>query len=214
MTSTENQPAENSQVENKDFSNVSYWNQYYTDNTEQFDWFQPWEFFKKYLCNRVTLGGNALNVGCGNSTLGKDLLEHFDKIVNIDYSQTVIDQMKDKYKDIPNLEWITTDCLKIELEEQFFDCIFDKGTFDCLTCDSESNEKVKSYLNEIDRLLTPYGTFVLISFAPEIARKRYFKEVSKQLKVVSVIPIPKPELKNAFYYVYLLMKNNTNSNIQ
>jgi 2-polyprenyl-3-methyl-5-hydroxy-6-metoxy-1,4-benzoquinol methylase len=44
-----------------------------------------------------------LIIGCGNSSLGYDMYkEGFTNIDNIDYADTVIERMKEKYKDSTN----------------------------------------------------------------------------------------------------------------
>ena len=132
----------------------------------------------------------------------------FVKVLNIDFSQVVIDQMSKKYENEPRLEWRVSDCIEMDINDHSYDCIFDKSTFDCLACSNNAEEIINSYLNEVYRILKSNGYFILISFAPEITRIRYFKAVSQKLKLVSVIPVPKPELPNSFHYIYIVIKNN------
>ncbi|KAK8841169.1 hypothetical protein M9Y10_027369 [Tritrichomonas musculus] len=200
---------ENSNPQKANYSDASFWDDYYNKNTEQFDWLQSWPNFKKSIPSGITLAGHAINVGCGNSPMSEKLLESgFVRVLNIDFSQVVINQMKNKYENEPKLEWEVGNCTKMDVKDLSFDCIFDKSTLDCLACSDNADTQINSYLNEVYRILKSNGYFILISFAPEITRLRYFKAVSQKLKVISVIQVPKPELANSFHYIYILTKIN------
>lgn len=200
---------ENSAPPKAKYSDVSYWNNYYEQNTDQFDWLQSWQTFKKSIPSGFTLAGNALNVGCGNSTMPEKLLEEgFARVLNIDFSNIVIEQMSQKYENESRLEWKVADCTNMDINDQSFDCIFDKSTLDCLACSDNAETQINSYLNEVHRILKPDGFFVLISFAPEVTRKRYFKPFTQKLKILSVIHVPKPEFPNTFHYIYLITKSS------
>lgn len=200
---------ENSAPPKANYSDVSFWDGYYEKNTEQFDWLQSWAIFQKSIPNGFTLAGNALNVGCGNSTMPEKLLEEgFAKVLNIDFSNVVIDQMTKKYENEPRLEWKVGNCTNMDVNDQSYDCIFDKSTFDCLACSDDAETQINSYLNEVYRILKPSGYFVMISFAPEVTRIRYFKPFTQKLKILSVIHVPKPEFPNSFHYIYLIVKQD------
>lgn len=73
-------------------------------------------------------------VGCGNSRLSVDLYEDgFHHIVNIDYSDIVINKMKERYNALTYMEWRVMDiCDMSSIERESFDVILEKGTLDAL----------------------------------------------------------------------------------
>ena len=79
------------------------------------------------------------------------------RIVNVDYSSVVIDQMKQKYgrseptnKDkggggggYPNMEFLCADiCTKLPFEDGSFDLIVCKGSFDAVLCSEGSVKNI------------------------------------------------------------------------
>ncbi|KAL7550737.1 hypothetical protein ACHAWF_013956 [Thalassiosira exigua] len=97
------------------YDSVDYWDDRYGSDKEPFEWYQNYEGVRhfltpKYLCqpkrggesdSRKSLASRILNVGCGNSRVGEGLLsEHGQReITNVDFSSTVVNQMKAKYTD-------------------------------------------------------------------------------------------------------------------
>ena len=59
-----------------------------------------------------------------------------------------------------------------EIVQESFLCIFDKGTFDCVVCNEESNaqQKIESMLENIHRILAPGGTYICVSRGPPETR--------------------------------------------
>jgi 2-polyprenyl-3-methyl-5-hydroxy-6-metoxy-1,4-benzoquinol methylase len=75
---------------------------------KQFEWYQNYEQLKDVITQFITKDNQILNIGCGNSS--KYLINMIEmsecmfksgyfKITNVDWSPTVIEQMKEKYKD-------------------------------------------------------------------------------------------------------------------
>jgi ubiquinone/menaquinone biosynthesis C-methylase UbiE len=64
-------------------------------------------------------------VGCGNSQMSNQMyLSNFKNIINIDISDIVIQKMKKQY---PEMEWQEMDATKMKFEDNYFDCVIDKG---------------------------------------------------------------------------------------
>ena len=56
---------------------------------------------KDVLTDYVSTEDKILNVGCGNSSLSKDMFdEGYERIANIDWSVVCIDYMRDKYETV------------------------------------------------------------------------------------------------------------------
>jgi len=71
----------------------------------------------------------VLQIGCGNSNLGEQLHDScgLQRLINLDLSATVIEQMRSKR---PDLHWMKGDALMLSAQfgEAAFDAVFDKGT--------------------------------------------------------------------------------------
>ena len=130
----------------------------------------------------------VLILGCGNSTFGQDMLMDgwWGGIVNVDFSQIVIDQMRQKYNDDfyqripqrhrrqpnqaaspPRMEFVCADMTKrLPFDDKSFDLIVCKGSFDAVLCGAGSVGSIKHVVRECVRLLTPgHGILFLVTHA-------------------------------------------------
>ena len=87
-----------------------------------------------------------LLIGCGNSSLGFDMWKDgFTNIDCIDYAQSVIDKMNEKYKEheesallYSQLRFHCVDMMDMKLyEEKQFDFVIDKATMDVILTDNK-----------------------------------------------------------------------------
>jgi hypothetical protein len=76
-----------------------------------------------------------LVIGAGNAPFSPDMysLGKYKKIVNIDLSNVVIDQMSGKY---PNQLWRTMDAMQMDFADSTFPVVVDKSLMDTLMCDN------------------------------------------------------------------------------
>jgi SAM-dependent methyltransferase len=56
-----------------------------------------------------------------------------------------------------------------------FDCIIDKGLMDSLLCGVKGSEAVENYIQEVERLLTPDGIFICITYGEPAERLKYLE---------------------------------------
>jgi ubiquinone/menaquinone biosynthesis C-methylase UbiE len=193
--------------EEPDFSSPSYWNAHYGKATDVFEWYQPWPSFKPFLKASVVYHGRALNVGCGTSQMSLQLLKDgFQKVISIDFSEIIINQMTARYAREARLEWRTADCTNLTFANNSIDFAFDKGTFDCLSAAVDAADRISQYLHSIARCIVDDGCLIIISFGPPDTRQRFFKPLEKQLKLVDTIQVPNPGINGAFHYLYVLRK--------
>ena len=62
-----------------------------------------------------------LHLGCGNSTLAEDLYHlGYQQIINVDYSPTVIEFMKERCKEMVEMTWVVGDIFKLDLYKSLF----------------------------------------------------------------------------------------------
>jgi SAM-dependent methyltransferase len=123
----------------------------------------------------------VLILGCGNSTFGEDMLRDgwTGKIVNVDFSSVVIDQMKTKYNDafyqrlsrnknvpapVEPMDFICADVTEeLQFSDESFDLIVCKGSFDAVLCSAGSVANIRHLTEECVRLLTGNGVFFLVT---------------------------------------------------
>mmetsp|Transcript_28747 Transcript_28747/g.63304 ORF Transcript_28747/g.63304 Transcript_28747/m.63304 type:complete len:472 (-) Transcript_28747:1214-2629(-) len=146
------------------YAETDYWNQRYTAQPTHFDWFYGYTALKPLLKCTLNKRKLCLHIGCGNSNLQDGLGASGYSIVNTDISHVVIEQMKEKYKNMPNLSYVLSD---VRAMPEFVDCQFgnvlDKGTLDALMCCGEADSNVAQMFSEISRVLSPGGMFLLIT---------------------------------------------------
>lgn len=193
----------------KEFGEDHYWEKKYQEKEEEYEWYQPWAAIKSYVL--PFLKGNQsqdiLNVGCGNSPMGVDMLnEGFNHIVNIDISNTVIEQMKKRYLEEKRCNWISMDCTQLEFKENTFDAVIEKGTIDALVCKKDQGSSIHKFLEESYRVLRDGGVFLSISFGKPSLRLNYYREVNLKWQVQDPIEIPKIMIPNQYYYLFVAIK--------
>lgn len=71
--------------------------------------------------------------GCGNSKLSEDMYrDGFRCITNIDYSEVVIENMKDRSPEARSMQWIVMDMTDLKFPNGSFDVVIEKATLDAL----------------------------------------------------------------------------------
>eukprot|EP01041_Mallomonas_annulata_P000997 gene997-1961_t len=177
-------------IVNSDYKLKSYWDERFSDE-ESFEWLLPYSDLKNFIDPIFTKNmKRALVIGCGNSSFSADLYDSgvFEGIVNIDYSDTVIEKMKALHEiDRPRMTWITMDMLHLEFDSSSFDIVIDKATMDALMVDEgdvwnpQTNviESVHVMCAGISQVLVPGGVFLQISFAQPHFRTKYLMNIWK-----------------------------------
>lgn len=131
----------------------------------------------------------VLILGCGNSPFGEQMRRDGwnGEIVNVDYSSVVIDHMRSKYEGDchrrddeygrPKMKWICADVTKgLPFEDESFDLIVCKGTFDAVLCTSGAPTAINTLVKECVRILTPgVGCFFLVTSGSKDDRLVYLE---------------------------------------
>jgi len=149
------------------------------------DWYMGFiEFCHVLIRLMPNLKGNILNVGSGVSEMPFYLYDlGYTNIVNLDYSEKAIEHLE---KEIESRSIImgccNDDARNMEnLEDEKFDYIIDKGTFDSIICSGDDD--IFDYLMEVDRVLKKDGTFFLISHSDRVDLFRFFNWKIRLVKI-------------------------------
>ncbi|RLM98956.1 methyltransferase-like protein 13 [Panicum miliaceum] len=124
-----------------DYGAAAYWDARYSSGSPAsggggkfFDWYQTYAALRPLLRARIPAASRVLMLGCGNSLLSEDMAKDgYKDIVNIDISSVVIEQMREKHKEIPQLTYMQMDVRDMNFfGDESFDCVLDKGTLDAM----------------------------------------------------------------------------------
>ena len=116
-------------------------------------------------------------VGCGNSQMSNQMyLSNFKNIINIDISDIVIQKMKKQY---PEMEWQEMDATKMKFEDNYFDCVIDKGTLDAIMCGNDPKPPAHLIL-EMHRVTKKGGNFCIITHGEPETRLDYFEKFKNE----------------------------------
>eukprot|EP00928_Gymnodinium_smaydae_P012080 TRINITY_DN14399_c0_g2_i2.p2 TRINITY_DN14399_c0_g2~~TRINITY_DN14399_c0_g2_i2.p2 ORF type:complete len:230 (+),score=51.30 TRINITY_DN14399_c0_g2_i2:1037-1726(+) len=168
----------------------SYWDAAYASGrySDEYEWNQScdviWPYVEEALEGRRE--ARVLHVGCGNSGLGRFLVDRgVLDVTNVDYSDVVIDMMRRKE---PSLCWVHADCTQPgALGCESYDCCIDKGAIDSLfeVGSEPMRERGRAMIEEIHRALRPGGRYLIISnggTANDALAARFAKVESKVIE--------------------------------
>ncbi|RZC40643.1 Methyltransf 25, and/or Spermine synth domain containing protein [Asbolus verrucosus] len=113
----------------EEFSQKEYWDSFFKKRgAKAFEWYCEYPELSEHLHKYIKQQNDILIIGCGNSTLGRDLYDiGYSKITNIDISQVVIRQMlAQNEKERPNLKYLQMDALNMSFNDEHFSVVLDK----------------------------------------------------------------------------------------
>ena len=173
-----------------DYSNYAdkkYWLERYENSKNSCEWYEDYETIKPII-NELNLSKRSviLHVGIGNSEFSEKMYdEGYKKCYNIDFARNVIHYMKQRNKrKRSSMIFETMNILDIEYEDDQFDIIFDKATFDCVLCDIGGESKAKIFMNEIYRLLKYKGYYFMISNSEPEKRIKYLQNSEMKFNIM------------------------------
>ena len=172
-----------SATDNSVFKEQGYWEDRFAEEDE-YDWLLTYEQLQTHLIPLLRPLERILVVGCGNSGLSAGLYDSgFTDIVNIDFSETVIDKMKEIHSiERPLMRWITMDMTDMNFDSHCFDVVIDKASMDALMVDEgdvwhpkqSTIDITDKMCKGVKRVLVPHtGRFIQLSFAQPHFRTKY-----------------------------------------
>ena len=120
----------------------------------------------------------ALDFGCGAGRLSRALAEHFDRVVGIDVSATMIDTARALNEDAGNIEFRRNASPRIEgIADASVDLVYSNMTLQHIPA-----PLALGYVDEFFRVLAPGGVavFQFVAGADESLRGRVFARVSNR----------------------------------
>ncbi|EOA26619.1 hypothetical protein CARUB_v10022681mg [Capsella rubella] len=160
----------------EDFTSKENWDKFFTlrGNDDSFEWYAEWPQLRDTLLPLLQESSSSssgslqiLVPGCGNSRLSEHLYDAgFRDITNVDFSKVVIsDMLRRNIRTRPQLRWRVMDITKMQLADESFDTVLDKGALDALMEPEVGTKLGNQYLTEAKRVLKPGGKFICLTLA-------------------------------------------------
>eukprot|EP00746_Dinoflagellata_sp_MGD_P136262 gnl/MRDRNA2_/MRDRNA2_70228_c0_seq1.p1 gnl/MRDRNA2_/MRDRNA2_70228_c0~~gnl/MRDRNA2_/MRDRNA2_70228_c0_seq1.p1 ORF type:complete len:890 (-),score=131.44 gnl/MRDRNA2_/MRDRNA2_70228_c0_seq1:97-2733(-) len=194
----------------RDMYPVSWWNDRYSMHPEPTEYLDDYHGFQSVL-ESVTQGDKnveVLDAGCGNSRIAENLYDNgYHKIISIDTSKVVIEQMRERHKKKPGMTFDVLDATNMSsIQNHSLDVVIDKALMDTMIENKNPFLNTFLYLQEVDRVLRPGGTFLCCSVrAMKIIEPFEFPHIEfecEEKEMLSPFGTRQP------YYVYICKKRN------
>ncbi|RDB23661.1 Methyltransferase-like protein 13 [Hypsizygus marmoreus] len=196
-------------AKNEEYGTKEYWDQRYTQESQDahFDWFKSYAELAPFILELIpNKDARILMLGCGNSKLSEEMWEDgYKNIINIDYSSVVVEQMRKRHRERPEMEWHEMDVRNLQFDDDSFDVAIDKGTMDAMMTAKGDvwdppEQVVKDCTREVEETIRVLrkgtGLFLYLTFGQPHFRKRYLIQPETKLEI--------RELGEAFhYYLYI-----------
>jgi len=158
-----------------------YWDKRFTKE-DNFEWCKSYGDFKDLMHKHVQKSDRILMLGCGNSSLSEDMYnDGYRNIVNIDFSQVVIEKMKRKCQDLIGMQWMMMDITDMTFAPGSFDVVIEKATLDALLVEEkdvwspseESRNMMHRVLLQVSQIVKEGGHFISVTFSQPHFRKPF-----------------------------------------
>lgn len=146
------------------YGKVQFWDDRFANDPEPFEWYYPYAYFRETICEYIQKDQSVIVAGCGNSNMLEDMAKDgFEKIIGADLSRVVIEQMKIKCAEYPQIKFFQGTMTDTDLPAGSVDAVIDKALLDSLLCSDTGPVTVSQYVYEVERLLVDTGVFIIIS---------------------------------------------------
>ncbi len=123
------------------------------------------DFIKGYSMGRATDGapGRALDLGCGTATNVITLAQHGWQVTGVDFARKAIGMAWRKVRRAGvEVDLRVGDVTKVGVADGVYDLVLDMGCFHSLTPEGRA-----AYVRNLERLMSPGGTFLLYVWVKE-----------------------------------------------
>jgi ubiquinone/menaquinone biosynthesis C-methylase UbiE len=160
-----------------DYASETYWDSRYKASEIDHEWYYSYETLEPLLRSVVETfedlsNCKALEIGCGDRPLVNRFHQlgiESSNLYGMDFSQVVVDKLiqHQSNTDEPNIQYLRADARKMPIfKSNDFNLVVDKGTIDAMLSSSNKKSSIKnarSIVEEVVRILTKTGSFILIS---------------------------------------------------
>lgn len=205
-----------------DFASEAYWDQFFLAEKSKpkpssFEWYGEFERDLLPLAlPKPKLPSSALVLGCGNSSLSSELVEHLfaTRVVSVDFSSQAIAMMR-QWSERRNysaevLEWVLADVTKLPAEYTGqFHQVWDKGSLDALLGSEELDlENARRMIREAFRCLVgDGGVYYCVSLLQPHVLRVLLEEARASFASLSVRPfVPRKDDSNKCPFLLVLTK--------
>ena len=139
-----------------------WWNTFYSDRNKPVPFFKdiPDEELVSYCGDGILIGGNALDIGCGNGRNSRYLATQGFQVTGIDISEQSISWAKElTSENMNNIKFQCASMLEYAVDAGSFDFILDSGCFHHI-----KPHRREQYINRILNCLKDDGYFLMTCF--------------------------------------------------
>ncbi|CAA6654070.1 unnamed protein product [Spirodela intermedia] len=175
------------------YGDALYWDaRYIEEGDTSFDWYQRYSALRPLVRKFVPTSSRILMVGCGNAVMSENMVQDgYEDIMNIDISSIVIEMMRKKYANVPELQYMQMDVRDMSFfPDESFDSVIDKGTLDSLMCGINARISASQMLGEVNRLLKPGGIYMLITYGDPSLRIHHLTKEGRWKIRLYILPRP------------------------
>lgn len=160
------------------YGRVQFWDERYAKETDPFEWYYGYDFFKYIIREWVARESHVMVAGCGSSNMLEDMaLDGYENIVGADLSRVAIANKKIRLGDrYPQISFFQGTMCDTNLPAASVDAIIDKALLDSLLCGGMGSVMVQQYIIECDRLLNDNGVLIIISHGNPEQRLLYLEQ--------------------------------------
>mmetsp|Transcript_87985 Transcript_87985/g.247237 ORF Transcript_87985/g.247237 Transcript_87985/m.247237 type:complete len:381 (-) Transcript_87985:7-1149(-) len=180
------------------YASQAYWEEAYSSRQygESYDWYGSWErddlngrSLGELLRPVLATDSQILVLGCGNSNMSASMYrEGYRHITNVDVSEAVVEQMRERYGRMEGMTWQTMDASALEFPDASFDAVIEKGLFDALY--AGTGTLVQSVLDQAKRVLRPGGLLLSVSFDHDRVERLFAPRSSPEALPEAPAPAP------------------------
>ena len=116
--------------------------------------------------------------------------------------------MKQRYSHLDNMKYEVMDATDLKYQDNYFDVVIEKATIDTLLCGINPSYSVSLMISEMERVLKPTGSLLVVSHGKPEYRTCFFEPPIANLSIKTFVLQPctskdEEEKEENSYYLYL-----------
>mmetsp|Transcript_58703 Transcript_58703/g.135339 ORF Transcript_58703/g.135339 Transcript_58703/m.135339 type:complete len:199 (-) Transcript_58703:212-808(-) len=164
---------------------AQHWSQWYSDHQSAMEWHLKLEVIQEllhpYLDRALSQGGEILDIGCGSSTWGVELLRRWPASTTtlLDCVPELVAELAKQYEGDSRVRCVVGDCRQLEVADGSVAVVLDKGTLDALDAKADQDGMLEEAVRVLSKTwcvsvgVVPNGTQVAVSAASRRALRTH-----------------------------------------